>query len=72
MLFQNLFYWLRKRLARFSHEKFDLINPVLDSVSFWIEGVSLTIVAIVGLLGNLLTVIVLPKLGKLILLDDII
>ena len=33
-------------------------------MSFWIEGVSLTIVAFVGLLGNLLTVIVLPKLDR--------
>ena len=48
----------------YCHEKWDLILPVLDSVSFWIEGVSLTIVAFVGLLGNLLTVIVLPKLDR--------
>ena len=42
----------------YCHEKFDDIDKLLNSVRFWIEGVSLTIIAIFGLLGNLLTIVV--------------
>jgi hypothetical protein len=42
----------------YCHEKFDTFLPILDSLHFWIEGVTLTAVASIGLLGNLLTVIV--------------
>ena len=42
----------------YCHEKFDDILPLLDSIHFWIEGVTLTSVAVIGLLGNLLTVVV--------------
>lgn len=48
----------------YCHEKLDQIQSILDKVSFWIEGVALTTVAIIGLLGNLLTVIVLPRLDR--------
>ena len=42
----------------YCHEKFDDIDKLLNSVRFWIEGVSLTIIAVFGLLGNLLTIVV--------------
>ena len=32
--------------------------PIIDSIRFWIEGVSLTVIAIFGLMGNLLTIVV--------------
>ena len=48
----------------YCHEKFDVILPIIDSVRFWIEGVSLTIIAIFGLLGNLLTVVVFRNYDK--------
>jgi hypothetical protein len=44
------------------HEKFDDINPILNSVRFWIEGVCLVVVASIGLLGNFLTVLVIANL----------
>ncbi len=43
----------------FCHEKHDFILPLLDSAQFWIEGISLTLIATIGLLGNLLTIVVL-------------
>ena len=42
----------------YCHRKFDVILPIIDSIRFWIEGISLTIIAIFGLMGNLLTVVV--------------
>ena len=46
------------------HEKYEIIIPIIDSVHFWIEGVTLTTIALFGLLGNLLTVIVILKLDR--------
>lgn len=43
----------------YCHEKHEEILPLLDSAQFWIEGVTLTGIAIVGLFGNFLTIIVL-------------
>ena len=48
----------------FCHEKYEIIIPILDSVNFWIEGVTLTTIALFGLLGNLLTVVVILKLDR--------
>ena len=48
----------------FCHEKYEVIIPVLDSVNFWIEGVTLTTIAIFGLLGNLLTVVVILNFDR--------
>ena len=44
------------------HEHFDDIYPILNRVRFWVEGVCLVVVASIGLLGNLLTVLVIANL----------
>ena len=43
----------------YCHEKHQVIIPFLDAAQFWIEGIFLTIFAIIGLFGNLLTIVVL-------------
>ena len=48
----------------FCHEKYEVIIPILDSVHFWIEGVTLTTIALFGLLGNLLTVVVILNFDR--------
>ena len=42
----------------FCHEKYEVIIPILDSVHFWIEGVTLTTIALFGLLGNMFFLII--------------
>ena len=43
----------------YCHEKYELYLPFLDQAQFWIEGICLTFIAIIGLLGKCLCLIVL-------------
>ena len=43
------------------YENFTVYHPVFESAQFWIEGVLLIGVGILGILGNCLTLIVLGK-----------
>jgi len=36
-----------------------------DSIVYWLEGVSLTTIGSIGIIGNIMTILVLKKLGKL-------
>ena len=36
----------------YCHEKYEMYLPFLDQAQFWIEGICLTIIAIIGLLGK--------------------
>lgn len=36
-----------------------------ESIVFWLEGVVLTFIGLLGIFGNILTILVLKKLGKL-------
>ena len=40
------------------HSSYD---PLLQSVTFWLEGVLLAVIGAFGLLGNVITLYVLPK-----------
>ena len=51
----DLFY---EMASQWCHELHEEIYPLLDSLIFWVEGVCLSVVAGIGLLGNLLTVVV--------------
>ena len=46
------------------YENFTIYHPVFESAQFWIEGVLLIGVGILGILGNCLTLIVLGKSKK--------
>lgn len=46
------------------HEQLSVIEPLLENVSFWVEGVILSTVACFGLLGNLLTCLVILSLDR--------
>ena len=39
----------------YCHEKYEMYLPFLDQAQFWIEGICLTIIAIIGLLGKYVT-----------------
>ena len=39
----------------YCHEKYEMYLPFLDQAQFWIEGICLTIIAIIGLLGKCVT-----------------
>ena len=46
------------------YENFTIYYPLYESTKFWIEGVLLIIVGILGLLGNFLTLAVLSQSKK--------
>lgn len=58
---------LDEEVVHACHEPFKTIFPVLDSAHFWIEGVALSTVACVGLLGNLITVIVIFNFDRCVI-----
>lgn len=43
------------------HELLSEYNPILDSCKFWLEGISLRAIAVFGLCGNTLAIIVLGR-----------
>jgi hypothetical protein len=49
----------------FCYNNSSTIDPVYEKIVYWLEGVVLTSVACPGIMGNIMTIAVLVKLGKL-------
>jgi hypothetical protein len=54
------------------HEPFDEFEPLMDIAQFWLEGVAILVVGTFGLMGNLMTLLVLRRIDSNVMFNKLL